>query len=201
MPEYTLEHGCAFTHADPLDTPASGQFTIRTTLCTHHSTRPPPPPGRRCSANWKHVAIALRPSANSSWKLSSPVPASHPTLQTSHRPHQASRRPHDTLLLTRFIRIRERFPQINLSTVHRTLELLEELGLVTHAHFADHIARYHPVDLGQHHHLLCRNCGGIWELEDEMMHPLSQALQERYGFEADLNHLAIFGLCKGCRGQ
>ena len=97
--------------------------------------------------------------------------------------------------------IRERFPQINLSTVHRTLELLEELGLVTHAHFADHIARYHPVDLGQHHHLLCRRCGGIWELEDEMMHPLSQALQQRYGFEADLNHLAIFGLCKGCRGQ
>ncbi|HEY7358465.1 MAG TPA: transcriptional repressor, partial [Ktedonobacterales bacterium] len=43
--------------------------------------------------------------------------------------------------------IKERFPQINLSTVHRTLELLEELGLVTHAHFADHIARYHPVDL------------------------------------------------------
>ncbi len=97
--------------------------------------------------------------------------------------------------------IRERFPQINLSTVHRTLELLEELGMVTHAHFADHIARYHPVDLGQHHHLLCRNCGGIWELEDEIIHPLSHMLQERYGFEADLNHLAIFGLCQACRGQ
>jgi Fur family ferric uptake transcriptional regulator len=95
--------------------------------------------------------------------------------------------------------IRERFPQINLSTVHRTLELLEELGLVTHAHFADHIARYHPVDLGQHHHLLCRSCGGIWEMEDEIIHPLNQLLQERYGFEADLNHLAIFGLCQACR--
>ncbi len=95
--------------------------------------------------------------------------------------------------------IRERFPQINLSTVHRTLELLEELGLVTHAHFADHIARYHPVDLGQHHHLICRNCGAIWELEDAIIHPLSQVLQERYGFEADLNHLAIFGLCQACR--
>ena len=75
--------------------------------------------------------------------------------------------------------IKGRFPQINLSTVHRTLELLEELGLVTHAHFADHIARYHPVDLGQHHHLLCRNCGGIWEMEDEIIHPLNQLLQER----------------------
>jgi Fur family transcriptional regulator, ferric uptake regulator len=95
--------------------------------------------------------------------------------------------------------IRERFPQINLSTVHRTLELLEELGLVTHAHFADHIARYHPVDLGQHHHLLCRACGGIWEMEDAIIHPLNQLLQERYGFEADLNHLAIFGLCRACR--
>jgi Fur family ferric uptake transcriptional regulator len=95
--------------------------------------------------------------------------------------------------------IHERFPQINLSTVHRTLELLEELGLVTHAHFADHVARYHPVDLGQHHHLLCRNCGAIWQLEDEIIHPLSQLLQERYGFEADLNHLAIFGLCQACR--
>jgi Fur family ferric uptake transcriptional regulator len=95
--------------------------------------------------------------------------------------------------------IKERFPQINLSTVHRTLELLEELGLVTHAHFADHIARYHPVDLGQHHHLLCRNCGGIWEMEDAIIHPLNDLLQERYGFEADLNHLAIFGLCQACR--
>ena len=95
--------------------------------------------------------------------------------------------------------IKGRFPQINLSTVHRTLELLEELGLVTHAHFADHIARYHPVDLGQHHHLLCRNCGGIWEMEDAIIHPLNQLLQERYGFEADLNHLAIFGLCQACR--
>jgi len=95
--------------------------------------------------------------------------------------------------------IRERFPQINLSTVHRTLELLEELGLVTHAHFADHIARYHPVDLGQHHHLICRNCGDIWELEDAIIYPLSQVLQERYSFEADLNHLAIFGLCQACR--
>lgn len=97
--------------------------------------------------------------------------------------------------------IRERFPQINLSTVHRTLELLEELGLVTHAHFADHVARYHPVNLGQHHHLLCRNCGGIWELEDEIVHPLSQSIQQRYGFEADLNHLAIFGLCQDCRAS
>lgn len=95
--------------------------------------------------------------------------------------------------------IKERFPQINLSTVHRTLELLVELGLVTHVHFADHIARYHPVDLGQHHHLICRSCGGIWEMEDAMIHPLNQLLQERYGFEADLNHLAIFGLCRACR--
>ena len=95
--------------------------------------------------------------------------------------------------------IRERFPQINLSTVHRTLELLEELGLVTHAHFADHVARYHPVTLGQHHHLLCRHCGGIWELEDAIVHPLSQVIDERYSFDADLNHLAIFGLCGACR--
>jgi Fur family ferric uptake transcriptional regulator len=97
--------------------------------------------------------------------------------------------------------IRERVPQITLSTVHRTLELLEELGLVTHAHFADHVARYHPVNLGQHHHLLCRNCGGIWELEDQIVHPLSQVILQRYGFEADLNHLAIFGLCHDCRAK
>lgn len=123
-----------------------------------------------------------------------PEPTDHPPA--------AQERPQSTRHVTAeeiHAYIRERFPQINLSTVHRTLELLEELGLVTHAHFADHVARYHPVDLGQHHHLLCRNCGGIWELEDETIHPLSQLLQERYGFEADLNHLAIFGLCQACR--
>jgi Fur family ferric uptake transcriptional regulator len=90
------------------------------------------------------------------------------------------------------------FPDVNISTVYRTLEVLEELGFVRHTHFHDGVAQYERSDVAQHHHLLCSRCGAETELEASVLQPLADELRRRYGFEADLAHSAIVGLCGGC---
>ena len=87
---------------------------------------------------------------------------------------------------------------INASTVYRTLELLEELGLVTHAHLGHGAPTYHAADDEQHLHLVCRFCGGITETEVALAAPLVEMLRDQHGFTTDVSHFAIYGTCKGC---
>ena len=92
-----------------------------------------------------------------------------------------------------------RFPDVNISTVYRTLEVLEELGLLRHTHFHAGVARYHLATEREHQHLVCRRCGRETELDLDVLRPLGDALQRRYGFAADLTHTAIVGTCQTCQ--
>ena len=95
-------------------------------------------------------------------------------------------------------RVAARFPQVNISTVYRTLELLQNLGLVTHTHFDDGIAIYHLAEDSHHQHMVCRRCGSEQELGLELLEPLGLELRRRHGFQADLAHFAIIGTCGAC---
>lgn len=90
------------------------------------------------------------------------------------------------------------FPQVNISTVYRTLELLKKLGLVMETDLGEGRLRYHCTDRGHHHHLLCQKCGARIELDEAFLSPLGEALQRQYNFNADLRHLAILGRCGRC---
>jgi Fur family ferric uptake transcriptional regulator len=90
------------------------------------------------------------------------------------------------------------FPDVNISTVYRTLEVLEELGVVRHTHFHDGVAQYERADAARHQHLVCSRCGADAELDLSVLQPLAEELRRRYGFEADLAHSAIIGLCREC---
>ena len=94
-----------------------------------------------------------------------------------------------------------RYPYSNISTVYRTLELLKKLNLVTETDFGDGRVRYHIAGKGHHHHLVCRTCGKIIDLEESILYPLKDMLLGDYGFEADLRHLAISGKCQDCRSK
>jgi Fur family ferric uptake transcriptional regulator len=91
-----------------------------------------------------------------------------------------------------------RFPNVNISTVYRTLDLLERLGMVTKTDLGGGRVRYHPAEKGHHHHLVCRECGAIIDLDESLLSPLKDALLREYGFIADLRHLAIMGNCSNC---
>jgi Fur family ferric uptake transcriptional regulator len=92
------------------------------------------------------------------------------------------------------------FPDVNISTVYRTLEVLEELGVVRHTHFHDGVAQYERTDVGTHHHMVCSRCGADAEIELDVLRPLADELLRRYGFQADLAHSAIVGVCRHCQG-
>jgi Fur family ferric uptake transcriptional regulator len=95
--------------------------------------------------------------------------------------------------------VRQESQAVNISTVYRTLELLEQLGLVRHAHITDRAPTYHSTATPDHVHLVCRNCGSITEVEPEVIKPLTDVLEERYGFTTDVGHLTVFGTCRNCK--
>lgn len=87
---------------------------------------------------------------------------------------------------------------VNISTIYRTLELLEGLGLVTHAHLGHGAPTYHAVTDDEHVHLVCRSCEHVQEVPPETVAGLVSHLQAERGFVVDVGHVAIFGLCAGC---
>lgn len=91
-------------------------------------------------------------------------------------------------------------PSVDLVTVYRTLELLEELHMAASVDLGDGQRRYELLGLhGTHHHLLCRACGRLITLDDEAIQPWVSALAHSYGFDAEPEHLVVRGLCAQCR--
>jgi Fur family ferric uptake transcriptional regulator len=95
-------------------------------------------------------------------------------------------------------RVRERVPGVNPSTVYRTLELLEELGVLSHAHLESG-AEYHKRSESQHVHLTCSRCGSDDSLSVEEANRLKRLIGRHHGFQPDFTHFAISGICAQCR--
>jgi Fur family ferric uptake transcriptional regulator len=88
---------------------------------------------------------------------------------------------------------------VNISTIYRALELLEQLGLVTHTHLGHGAPSYHLAAEDEHVHLVCAGCGRITQAPPDAVASLVTALDERFGFETNLGHLTVFGRCCECR--
>lgn len=97
--------------------------------------------------------------------------------------------------------VRKTASGVNISTVYRTLELLEELGLVSHAHLGHGAPTYHLADRHHHMHLVCRDCGTVIEAEVSVAGALTDQLRGTFGFETDMKHFAIFGRCAQCSAK
>jgi Fur family ferric uptake transcriptional regulator len=97
--------------------------------------------------------------------------------------------------------VRKKSSALNVSTVYRTLEVLEELGLVRHAHLSDRAPTYHTVRDHEHFHLVCRNCHKVISVDPDVLEPVLARLREEFAFEADVGHLTVFGRCLDCQGE
>jgi Fur family transcriptional regulator, ferric uptake regulator len=96
-------------------------------------------------------------------------------------------------------RCRERDALTTPSTVYRTLDVLEDLGLVQHGHGPDGREEYHVLPEHEHGHLHCIACGETWEIGAEAGAKIVSALEAELGFAVDLSHVTISGHCQGCR--
>lgn len=90
---------------------------------------------------------------------------------------------------------------VNLSTIYRTLEVLENVGLVSHAHIGHGAPTYHAVDEHAHIHLVCDACGQVKSVDAEVAEPFVRQLRELEGFETDVTHVSVHGLCASCRAE
>ena len=95
-------------------------------------------------------------------------------------------------------RVQEVIPEVNPSTIYRTLSLLDEAGVLAHAHFEGGV-EYHRSAQSRHVHLTCSSCGLQQSLEADEVEPVQRMIRERHGFDPDLTHFAIAGLCESCR--
>lgn len=98
-------------------------------------------------------------------------------------------------------RVQERASGVNASTVYRTLDVLEKIGLVSHTHLGHGPPTYHSASSPVHVHLVCRNCGWVGEVDPGLADGFVAALDRARGFETDLRHLTAFGLCAECRKE
>lgn len=107
-----------------------------------------------------------------------------------------------------YFKIHPVYPQIGLTTIYRTLDLLDRMGLVTKFDFGDGKARYELVSPGdelRHHHLICRKCGRIIDYSDfvkeetRLIKEIEKELSKKYNFEINSHKIYFQGLCSKCR--
>ena len=91
-------------------------------------------------------------------------------------------------------------PAVNITTVYRTLDLLERIGLVRHTHLG-HGAPTYSAQEHQHVHLVCHSCGRVTEIPTRLMSELTDRLRVDVGFELDVTHVALSGDCRDCRAE
>ena len=94
--------------------------------------------------------------------------------------------------------VRQTAKGVNISTVYRTLDLLEKLGLISHTHLSHGAPAYHATTEPDHVHLVCRNCQRVTEIEPEVAADLVDAVAAKHGFHTDVRHLTLFGACRDC---
>ncbi|MDP8299711.1 MAG: transcriptional repressor [Candidatus Tantalella remota] len=107
-----------------------------------------------------------------------------------------------------YMEVHKIFPQVGLTTVYRTLELLTDMGMIYKFDFREGRARYEMVEglkKEHHHHLVCTKCKRVinyTEFIDEEIDFLKRAekeLSKKYNFEINDHIIQFYGLCDKCR--
>ena len=97
------------------------------------------------------------------------------------------------------LQLQEYTQAINIATVYRTLDLLWQEGFACRNDLSEGKIVYATVQHGPHIHLVCRKCNQVIDADSDALDMLNLELQEQYGFDPDLDHFSIFGVCSECR--
>ncbi len=138
----------------------------------------------------------MAPSADFAQQLHSQgyrlTPQRHLILEAVHRArqHVTPEQVYET--------VHRQNPAISRATIYRTLDFLCEIRLI-HALFWGGQMYYEIAEVEPHHHLVCRVCGAMEECERDLLQALFDAVEKKHRFTVDMDHVALFGLCRHCR--
>jgi Fur family ferric uptake transcriptional regulator len=90
---------------------------------------------------------------------------------------------------------------LDLASVYRNLETLEEHGVIRHFHAGHGPGRYVLVGGGEHEYLACDRCGAIEEVARSEFDSLRENVQDRFGYEVGFTHFPMVGLCPRCAAR
>lgn len=88
-------------------------------------------------------------------------------------------------------------PAISRATIYRTLDFLCEQRLIVAMHWGGQMY-YEIAGELPHHHLICRSCGGVAEIDRGLIDLLIEATAKKHRFTIDMDHIALFGQCRQC---
>lgn len=96
--------------------------------------------------------------------------------------------------------LRQRYPEIGLSTVYRTLLLLEKMRLIRRTDLGDGCARYEACGNSghAHHHLICSRCGAVMDMEEDLLDELEKQILKKNRFKVENHSVKFFGCCEKC---
>ncbi|ANE36156.1 ferric uptake regulation protein [Campylobacter iguaniorum] len=99
-----------------------------------------------------------------------------------------------------YLYIKESHPDLNLgiATVYRTLNLLEESGMVTSISFGTQGKKFELATKPHHDHMICRMCGNIIEFEDPTIEKRQSIIAKDHGFKLTGHMMQLYGICQSC---
>jgi Fur family ferric uptake transcriptional regulator len=100
-----------------------------------------------------------------------------------------------------YTHLKPRLPSVNPSTVYRALERLTSIGEVSVSDMGMGAAVYEMVGSSPHHHLVCQGCQRVTTLENEIVQPLFDDVEQQFDYQLTTNHLILFGYCQECLNQ
>ena len=93
---------------------------------------------------------------------------------------------------------RERCPELGLTTVYRTLDLLSEIGALRRVHGPDHCEAFVPTGAAHGHTVVCSRCGQVMEFTECDIQAVVDAAARQTGFRITEHFLQLSGECPAC---
>lgn len=97
--------------------------------------------------------------------------------------------------------VKRKNPEVGKSTIYRTVQICEEMGIVTRRNFDDGFSRFELCELDEkhwHHHLICMKCGKVIEMQDDYLEALEKEIEEKKDFIIINHELKVYGYCSDC---
>ncbi len=98
-----------------------------------------------------------------------------------------------------FEQVQQHTHAVNLATIYRVLDLLYAEGLICRNDLGGGKFLYATIQHGPHIHLICRHCGQVLDADAALISTLGENLIKEYGFQPDISHISIFGICSRCQ--
>ena len=86
--------------------------------------------------------------------------------------------------------------EIDLATIYRTFELLEELGIIEHSHQAHSSGIYYLKGNKTNTHIACEKCGDIEDISSKTISKVNELISKDTNYEIEKNHFVYSGFCK-----